>query len=87
MTRYVNQSEAWFPIDLCFQNTYASTTLAHDPALNVEIPCTVYRKITSKNDFNKSSKQSLTVFMLGYQIFCHTLRYENIVLKGERDTT
>ena len=30
----VNQSEAWFPIDLCFQNTYASKTLAHDPALN-----------------------------------------------------
>ena len=30
----VNQSEAWFPIDLFFQNTYASKTLAHDPALN-----------------------------------------------------
>ena len=28
----VNQSEAWFPIDLCFQNTYASKTLAHDQA-------------------------------------------------------
>ena len=24
LTRYVNQSEAWFQIDLCFQNTYAS---------------------------------------------------------------
>ena len=28
----VNQSEAWFPIDLCFQNTYSSKSLAHDPA-------------------------------------------------------
>ena len=27
------QSEAWFPIDLCFHNTFASKTLAHDPAL------------------------------------------------------
>ena len=34
LTRYVNQSEAWFPIDLCFQNTYASKKLAHDPALS-----------------------------------------------------
>ena len=32
-TKY-NQSDAWFPIDLCFQNTYASITLAHDPALS-----------------------------------------------------
>ena len=30
---FTRQSEAWFPIDLCFQNTYASKTLAHDPAL------------------------------------------------------
>ena len=31
----VTQSKAWFPIDLCFQNTYASKTLAHDPALTL----------------------------------------------------
>ena len=32
LTQRVNQSEAWFPIDLCFQNNHASKTLAHDPA-------------------------------------------------------
>ena len=32
---YVNQSEIWFPIDLCFKLAYTSKTLAHDPALNL----------------------------------------------------
>ena len=33
LPKQVIQSEAWFPIDLYFQHTYASKTLAHDPAL------------------------------------------------------
>ena len=33
LIRKVNQSKAWFPIDLCFQLTYASNGLAHSPAL------------------------------------------------------
>ena len=33
----IDISEAWFPIDLCFQLTYASKTLAHDPAPNLNI--------------------------------------------------
>ena len=32
-----SNSEAWFPINLCFQLTYASNWLAHDPDLTIKV--------------------------------------------------
>ena len=51
-----NISGAWFPIDLCFQNTYASKTLAHDPAHDLLIKqASVSKQLRSTSESQKNT--------------------------------